>query len=180
LDRHLPRESDQQLSKAEALLADGNTAAAASLIEQAHATDPGSPRVILAYARLQAVRGDVKEAESLLATLTLDEQDKPEVAALRGQLHFADVAATAPPETELRESIAADDTNSEARYQLAARRLLMQDFEQALDQLFALMTKDRAYGDDAGRKGMLKVFAILGNDNELAKRYRSRMFNALH
>ena len=180
LDRHLPRESDQQLTEAEALLAGGDVTTAASLIEQAYARDPGNRRVVLAYARLKALGGAVKEAETLLDKLPLDEQDNPEVTVLRGQLHFADVAATAPPEAELRQAVAANEANGEARYQLAARRVLAEDFEQALDQLFLLMGKDRAYGDDAGRKGMLKVFDILGNDSALAQRYRSQMFNALH
>jgi putative thioredoxin len=42
-----------------------------------------------------------------------------------------------------------------------------------------LVRLDRSYGDDAGRKGLLKVFEILG-DNELVSRYRRQMFNAMH
>jgi putative thioredoxin len=54
------------------------------------------------------------------------------------------------------------------------------EYENALEQLLALMQKDRAFGDDAARKGLLAVFDILGGSGELVKRYRNRMFNLLH
>jgi putative thioredoxin len=41
------------------------------------------------------------------------------------------------------------------------------------------MQKDRKYGDDAARKGLLLVFDILGS-NPLVSRYRSKLFNLLH
>jgi len=49
-----------------------------------------------------------------------------------------------------------------------------------LKQLLELMKRDRAFQEDAGRKGMLSVFAILGGEGELVTRYRSRMLNALY
>ncbi|MES9872724.1 MAG: tetratricopeptide repeat protein [Candidatus Sedimenticola sp. 6PFRAG7] len=43
-----------------------------------------------------------------------------------------------------------------------------------------LLMKDRKYGDDAARKGMLSIFDMPGSSDELVNRYRNRMFNALH
>jgi putative thioredoxin len=43
-----------------------------------------------------------------------------------------------------------------------------------------LLRRDRHYGDDAARKGMLMVFDLLGGEGELVNRYRRQMFNALH
>jgi putative thioredoxin len=81
---------------------------------------------------------------------------------------------------ELQLTLDKDPGNSEALYQLASHRIMEQDYAGALELLLALMQKDRGYGDDAGRKGMLQVFEMLGNEGELVKRYRSRMFNILH
>ena len=39
---------------------------------------------------------------------------------------------------------------------------------------------DRAYGDDAGRKGMLTVFEVLGHDSELVRRYRRELAAAIN
>ena len=54
------------------------------------------------------------------------------------------------------------------------------EYEPALEQLLALLLKNRNYGDDAARKGMLAIFEILGGNDPLVNRYRNRMFNALH
>jgi putative thioredoxin len=43
-----------------------------------------------------------------------------------------------------------------------------------------ILRRDRSYGDDAGRKGLLAVFAILGDEHPLAIHYRRQMFNTLH
>ena len=48
-----------------------------------------------------------------------------------------------------------------------------------MDLLLQLMQKDRSYGDDAGRHGLLQVFELLGDD-PLVSRYRGRMASLLY
>jgi putative thioredoxin len=89
-------------------------------------------------------------------------------------------ASEAPSVEALEQMLAADPTNSEARYQLAVQRSANGDYEEALEAFMALLRRDRHYGDDAARKGMLMVFDLLGGEGELVNRYRRQMFNALH
>ncbi len=180
LDRHIPRESDSLVAQANQLVQQGDTEQAVRIIEQARSDDPDNPRVLIASARLKATLGDIDGAEAELKALPMDEQDKPEVKALQARFLFDRVALDAPPAAELQGRLDEDPADSEARYQLAAHRVMDNDFEQALELLLQLLQQDRKFGDDAGRLGMLALFDILGNDNELVKRYRSRMFNALH
>jgi putative thioredoxin len=56
--------------------------------------------------------------------------------------------------------------DSEARYGLAAHQVLAGDYEAALDNLLTLMQRDRGYGDDAARKGILMIFDLLGDESE--------------
>ena len=49
-----------------------------------------------------------------------------------------------------------------------------------MEQLLELMRRDRQFGDDAARKTLLAVFALLGDDDERVKPYRRRLFNLLH
>ena len=95
-------------------------------------------------------------------------------------MRFANVLSSADPEPELQARLAANPGDSEARYQLAAHCIARSDFEAALGLLFELMRRDRAYGDDAGRKGMLLIFDLLGGTGDLVSRWRSRMFTAMH
>ena len=180
LDRYLPRESDKLVVQASRLMQSGRADDAVALIEQARENDPDNPRVQLAYARLQATLGDLDAAEQALAALPLEEQNKPEVASIRARLMFDQAISGADDEATLQQRLQQSADDSEALYQLAAYRVTDGDYEAALQRLLQLMQKDRAYDDDAARKGMLAVFEILGGSGELVARYRNRMFNALH
>ncbi|MBK1717834.1 thioredoxin [Thiocystis violacea] len=180
LDRHLPRASDDVLRQVEDLMASGDFDAARALIDQALTEDPDNGRLRLAELRLSAARGDIATALAGLDNLPIDLANAPEVAALRGQLRFAGAIQDAPSESELSRRAEADPSDSQARYQLAAYRVLQGDYAGALDYLFEIMKRDRAYGEDAGRKGMLAVFDLLGGNNDLVARYRARMMSALY
>ncbi|MGD8589683.1 MAG: thioredoxin [Chromatiales bacterium] len=180
LERHIPREADLLLNQVDALLLKGDAAQAGQLLEQANRMEPDYPRVRISYARYKATLGELADAERLLMELPLDEQMKPEVVSMLARIHFDRTAQESPPVDELQLTLDKDPGNSEALYQLASHRIMEQDYAGALELLLALMQKDRGYGDDAGRKGMLQVFEMLGNEGELVKRYRSRMFNILH
>jgi putative thioredoxin len=180
LDRHIPRESDNLAAQANALIQQGDVEGAVQLIEAAKAQDPGNPRVLLSYARLKATLGEVSAAEEALDALPQEEQEKPEVTGMRARFVFDRSAQSAPPRVELEQALAANDSDSEARYQLAAHRVMENDFQGALDLLLELMRKDRGYGDDGARKGMLAIFEILGSNNPLVGQYRNKLFNLLH
>jgi putative thioredoxin len=180
LERHMPRESDHWLDQADQLLSQGSLEQAADLIERARQLDPQYPRTHLSAARYQAATGEFAAAEQLLMQLPLGEQQKPAVTSMLARIHFARIAQEAPPVEELQQSLAKDANNPEALYQLASHRILEHDYAGALELLLSLMQKDRKYADDAGRKGILQVFEMLGDNSELVKRYRNLMFNALH
>ncbi len=180
LDRHIPRESDNLIESANQLIQQGKIDDAIKLVEQAKDLDPGNPRTLLAYARLKATLGEMELAEETLAALPADLQQSSEVVGLRAQLMFDQVAAAAPETAVLEKSIQENPDDCELRYQLAARMVMEHDHEKALEQLLWILQKDRAYGDDAARKGMLSLFDILGPDNPLTGSYRNRLFAALH
>ncbi len=180
LDKHISRASDDLVAQARSLINGGQVQEAVKLVEAARSSDPDNTRVQIAYAQLKATLGETEEAEAVLAALPPDDQDNPEVLELLARMQFDKAASSAPVPAVLEEALATDPEQSEARYQLAAHRVMEGDYEAALDLLMILMQKDRKYGDDAARKGMLKIFDLLGGSGELVARYRARMFNVLH
>lgn len=180
LERHLPRESDALIARAQGLLGTGNLIEARSMLEQARSLDPENVRLLPAEARIKAATGDDKGAAEILARLPLEIANDPEVVALRGQLHFANLVADAPAEAELSSRLDTDPSDSEARYGLAAHRAAEGDYAAALEHLLTLMKWDRGYGDDAARKGMLMIFDLLGGEGELVASYRTKMLNTLY
>ena len=179
LDRHLPRESDGAVARAEERLMAGDTDGALELLRQAKAADPTNPRVAMAIAQVQAAGGNPDGAEQTLAELPPDEQDNPEITRLRGQLFFDRVVASAGPPEMARQRLASSPDDSEARYQLAAHQVSANDVEGAVENLLQLMQRDRKFGDDAARLALLKLFDIRGDDPAIT-RYRARMFALLH
>jgi putative thioredoxin len=179
LDRHVARESDATVQQARDKLAAGDADAALALLAQAREADPDNPRVALALAGAQAAAGDVAAAEATLDGLPANEQATPEVAALRSHLYFEGRVAGAPAAAELETRLAADADDHEARFQLALRKVVEQDYDTAMELLLELMRKDRGFGDDAGRNTLLKVFELLGDDVRVGQ-YRRRMASLLH
>jgi len=179
LDKHLPRASDGTVAQAEQLLLGGDVAGALTMLEQARASDPGNPRVVTAIAQVQASAGDLDAAEQTLTGLPPDEQDKPEIRQLRGQLFFDRIALDADDPAALTQRLSTDPADSKARYQLAAHQIMENDVQGALENLLLVMQKDRKFGDDAARLALLKAFDMLGDDPAVT-RYRARVFNLLH
>jgi len=180
LERHLPRESDRLLARAQGLLNAGDSEGAARLVDQVRTLDPDHARIRLVEAGIEVTAGNFLGAQEILTDIPRELADDPEVISLQGRVGFAVLQADSPPEATLRSRLEADPKDSDARYRLAAHLVVRSDFEEALEQLLELMKRDRTFEDDAGRKGMLEIFAMLGEQDDLVTRYRSRMSNALY
>ncbi len=180
LERHLPRASDGLLEQAQSLMAGGDLQEARALLEQAREEDPDNARLHLAEVQLTAAQGDTTKALADIASLPIELASDPEVLALLGRLRFASAAQEALSEAELSARLAADPKDSQARYQLAAHKVLGGDYASALEHLLELMKRDRAYEDDAARKGMLAIFDLPEVSNELIAHYRAKMMSALY
>ncbi len=179
LSRHLSRASDRLLDQARQSMAAGDLTDAAALIERAQREDPDNSRVFIAQVQLQAAQGNAEDALALLERTPLDLANDPEIAALRGRLAFSAAVIDAPSAEALAAQLEANPNASAARYQLAARQVLADDYEAALDNLLTLLKRDRQYGDDAARKGMVAIFDLLGG-GELVTGYRAKMLSSLY
>jgi putative thioredoxin len=150
------------------------------LLKTAIEMDPRQIAARIDLAKLVATEGDLDEANRLLDSLPVDAADSKEALELKGQLRFAAIAASAPDAHTLEQQLEATPDDPRARYQLAARKIVAGEFEEALEHMLTLMLRHRDFEDDAGRKGMLTIFDVLGGEHPLVKRYRGRMFAALH
>lgn len=180
IDKHMEQPADRFLAAAEQAWESGDAAQAEALLRQVMAEVPNDHRAQLMLAELRAVTGNTDEAAQLLASLPADLALSPQAEALRARLTFAAAAAGAPEIETLQQALTTNPKDSQARHQLAARLVLAGDLEGALQQLLELLRRDRSWGDDAGRKGMLQIFELLGGQGELVNRYRRLMFTAMH
>ena len=52
--------------------------------------------------------------------------------------------------------------------------MINEEYEAAMDLLLQVMHKDRKFGDEAGRRALVKIFELLGDDPRVHQ-YRRRM-----
>lgn len=180
LDKYVERASDSQREQAQQKLAAGDVQGGLAILREAAQQDPDNPRVQLDYIHTAMEVGLISEAEQALQNLPREMRDGSEIRRLVALLEFARKVEGAPAQSTLEQRIAADADDLAARAQLAARLALAGQPEPAMQQYLEILQRDPQYADEAGRKGLLAVFELLGNSGALVNRYRSLMFNLLH
>jgi putative thioredoxin len=178
LARHVENETDRRIATAVEQMMRGDLLDAESLLAEVRAEDPQNKGLFIAEVKLALAKGDEAAASDLLEHTPIELVSDPEIAQLRGQLAFAS-AASSTTRNDCEARLAADASDSEARYGLAAHQVLAGEYQAALENLLALMRRDRSYGDDAARKGMLMVFDLLGDD-PLVANYRAKLSRLLY
>jgi putative thioredoxin len=106
--------------------------------------------------RISTVADERKEAERMIARLNLQ-------------------AGGAQNEAILREKIAADPKNIEARFDLAQSLASVEKYDEALSEFLQVVKADRKFKDDGARKAMIQIFEVLGSDDPLTDKYRSEL-----
>ena len=180
IERHIERPADPLLRQARAAMDAQELQKALMLLAQASQAEPDNPQIGIERARALILNGEPVEAEKLLGALPMDVQLGAETKALIAKIQFAKLADQAPSTADLQARVTQDPADLSARHQLSARQILTGEYESALENLFEIMRRNRTFEDDAGRKGMLAVFDLLGGRGDLVTRYRAKMFNALH
>lgn len=178
LDNHIERESDQLRVKAGELVKQGEMDEAIKLLQQANQEDPDNPGVRMDLIGALFAKGDYESVEQAVAALPVNEREAPELKELENRLLFVKAAADAPSTDELRALIEQDPNDSESRYRLAARMVVDGETESALGELLTLMMRDRDYGEDGARKGMLAILESI-QDPAITGPWRRKMASAI-
>ncbi len=180
IEQYVSRESDDARAQARTLRDKGQLTQAKAVLTEAHAGDPDNHRIIPDLANVLVDLGELDQAKYVLKSAPASVKSDGEMRIANARLAFAEVTVSSPPADELVRMIETDPSDCESRYRLGALRIIHGDYEAALEQFIEVLRMDRAFRDDAGRKGVLSVFEMLGNDHPLVGRYRARMSSLLH
>ena len=172
--------ADRILEQVNALWQRGRQKQAVDLLREALKQEPDriELKVALADKLMQLDRSE--EARTLLQSLPADERDRQPASGLLARLQFADLTQSAPDLAALEARVRAHPDDCAARRQLAARYVLAGEYEAALEQFMDILRRHPQFEDGAGRKGLIALFEMLGNDHPLVSGYRRRMFSLLH
>jgi len=180
IDQLRANPGDQVLEQVDALWQRGRQKQAVELLREALKQEPDRVelKVALADKLIQLDRGE--EARTLLQSLPVEERDRQPASGLLARLQFADLAQGAPDLATLEAKVRAKPDDCAARRQLAARYVLAGEYEVALEQFMDILRRNPQFEDGAGRKGLIALFEMLGNEDPLVVTYRRRMFSLLH
>lgn len=157
----------------------GDDIGALALLDQAIAAEGHHDAAHADKADLLLALGRVEEAKNAAKLLGPLATQDPGISALVARLQFAG-AGDAQTLDDLRAAVAARPDDLDARLTLAKAHVSAGQHEHALEQLLAIVRKDRKWNNDAGRKMMLSVFDLLGGQGDLVSRYRRQLAAALN
>ena len=180
IDKQLADTADSRLRNALTAHARGDTGSAVRLAAEAALADPYDPRIPLELAKLLVLQQRYAQADDLLQALPEEARAVPELRRLATHVGFLRAARDAPPLAELERAIADDPDDLEARYRLAAVRLVANDYEAGMQQLFEIVTRGAGTARERARHGLRELFEMLGEDDERVTRYRALLQESMH
>ena len=161
----------------EAMLASGDFAAAAATLQQSIQEEPNNQALRIELADVLVRKGDLDDARTVLASVPEDTEGR---ARPQNRLEFIEEAAAMDSLESLQAAVTADPQDLESRYALAVVQMVAGETEVSLQMCLEILRDDREFRDDIGRLTMIRIFDVLGKGNEMATKYRRKLFNAMH
>lgn len=139
---------------------------------------PGELALTRAEELFAAQRYDAAAQE--LANVPPDPELAPRVTALRQGIEYARTSAAGPSEAELREKVAANAADHEARLALAGVYAAQRRYRDAMEELLQIVRGAKQWRDGEARKQLVALFALAADQPELVAEYRRKLAAALH
>ena len=179
IDRLLPNPGDVELEQAMQAIERGDHPAAVEHLQKALATDPANDHARLIYAQLLLQDNDAGAAQAQLERLSSESLQDPQVQELVERVRRQLAEGVVPPPPGLLERVADKPDDLQARLDLARHYIDHKTWAPALEQLLEIVRRDRAFGDDVGRKTMIEVFGLASAQPELVSEWRRRLSSVL-
>ena len=161
----------------DSMLASGDFAGAVAVLQESIQEEPKNQSLRVELADALVRKGDLDDARTVLASIPdgTTNRERPQ-----NRLEFVEEAAAMDSLDVLQQAISSSPDNLETRYQLAIQLIVAGRYEDGLDSCMDILRGDREFREDIGRLTMIRVFDMLGKGNEIAGRYRRKMFNLMH
>lgn len=170
-----PSEVEHALAAADALLADGEPAAAAEAYTEALAIEATNVRALAGLAQAYLKVGDIEKAKGLLANIPEAELTAAPVVAARAAIELAEKSAALGDLAPLMARIEADPADHQARFELAIGLAAAKRREEAVDHLIEIVRRDRNWNEAAARKQLVQFFEAWGGDDDMTLYGRRRL-----
>lgn len=176
-NKYLPKPEDSLLNEAKISLAENDVNSAHTTILKAYQIDSERADIKVLYADILIQTGKISEAESILATITMVDQDS-DYKSVMAKLELANQAADSPEIKALEAALEAEPDNDEIKHQLAVQYSQVNRNEEALELLFRLIQKDST--NKMSKDLLLDVLKALPDGDSLATKYRRKLYTLMY
>lgn len=167
------------LQEAEAILAEGDPATAASIYGEVIAADAGNIAAIAGLARCYVETGAIEQAKQTLELVPVAKREDAAVKALQAKIDLVEQASALGPVTELEQKVAANPLDHQARFDLAIALNAANQRSEATGHLLEIVKRDRKWDDDGARKQLIQFFDAWGPTDEATVDGRRRLSTIL-
>ncbi|WP_031524403.1 co-chaperone YbbN [Siccibacter colletis] len=179
LDKVLPREEELKALEAMALIGEGKHQEALPLLKEAWQLSNQQSEIGLLLAQTQIALNRSEDAEAVLKTIPLQDQDT-RYQGLVAQIELLKQAADTPEIQQLQQQVDANPADAALATQLALQLHQVGRNEEALELLFGHLKGDLNAADGQARKTLQEILAALGTGDALASRYRRQLYALLY
>lgn len=179
LDKVLPREEELKAQEAMALIGEGKHQEALPLLKEAWQLSNQQSEIGLLLAQTQIALNRSEDAEAVLKTIPLQDQDT-RYQGLVAQIELLKQAADTPEIQQLQQQVHANPADAALATQLALQLHQVGRNEEALELLFGHLKGDLNAADGQARKTLQEILAALGTGDALASRYRRQLYALLY
>jgi putative thioredoxin len=167
------------LAAAEEAFNAGDMGMAAQAYAHVLQDEPGHPKAVAGLARCYLKSGDLERAKTTLQLVRPDGAGDEAIRAVEAELKLREQAANAPDTAPLREKLASNPADHQARYDLALALDGGGDREGALNELLEIVRRDRKWNDEAARKHLVTLFEAMGPTDERTIAARRKLSSIL-
>jgi putative thioredoxin len=174
-----PSAAEDLLREGDARAAAGDASGAAELYAAVLAQEPDNAAALAALAKLHLELGDLEGAKRFLAMAPEAKANDPAVAGARAAIELAEQASSLGDLGDLEQRVATSPLDHQARFDLALALNARGKREEAIDQLVAIVRRDRNWNDDGARKQLLQLFEAWGPMDEMTIAGRRKLSSVL-
>jgi putative thioredoxin len=180
IDKLMPNPADLEFEQAMQLIEQGNIDDAIAPLKKAITLDPAFDEARMTYAQVLLQKDEPAAALEQLEALTAAAKADPNATQIIQAAQAMQAQRRLPPLPEVEARISANPKDLVARLELAQHCIAHKAWEEAFEQLIAIVATDRTFQEDIGRKTMIDVFKLAEAQPALVSAWRRKLSSALN
>lgn len=176
----LPSPVDDLVREGEELMAGGEVEVAQGKYREALSIERGHPRATLRLVEGALKERNYREAKRLLSEVSPGGADEAGMENVVSGVWFGERCAEEGGLSACEERLTQNGDDLGARFALGCCLAAEGRYVEALETFLSIVRVERDYGNGAAREAMVRVFSILGQQNEATREYRGKLARELY